>query len=200
MNTSSLSTLGRWWDHAHSQTKTLRLGKMAHPSLTGEMERAFWGAWVPSSFQRRIARGQGRMRWPMLSVVPGLTKILPLHEPQFSFLQVLDDAGGFPETCHSNRPEANTLRKALSEDGEGQNWVQITCHFLSKSNPRSLSLCIWKCFQGNRTLWGARRYAVSYRMWLRFQATPVICGVPGTSTNSSPVIKCLHGDSINPSY
>lgn len=60
-----------------------------------------------------------------------------------------------------------------------------------------LSLCFWKYFQGNWTLWGARRYAVSYRLWLRFQATPNICGVPGKRTNSSPVTKCLHGDNVS---
>lgn len=77
------------------------------------MERTIWGARVPSSFQRRMDRGQGHLGWPRLSVVPGLAKTLPLHELQFPSLQVVDDAGGFPEACHSKRHGGNSLRKGL---------------------------------------------------------------------------------------
>lgn len=41
---SSFRALGRWHDHLHSQTRKLRLRKMAHPILSNGDREDYWGA------------------------------------------------------------------------------------------------------------------------------------------------------------
>lgn len=45
---SSFRALGRWHNHLHSQTRKLRLRKMAHPILSNGDREDYWGAWTPA--------------------------------------------------------------------------------------------------------------------------------------------------------
>lgn len=45
---SSFRALGRWHDRLHSQTRKLRLRKMAHPVLSNGDREDYWGAWTPA--------------------------------------------------------------------------------------------------------------------------------------------------------